>query len=190
MKIFQVLTVFLGLTFITGVLYPALVTGIAQIAFPKAATGMLITENGKIVGSELIGQSFVGQDMFWGRPSATSPVPYSAASGAGSNLALSNPALSARIAADTERIVAAHGGKMPVPVDLVTTSGSGLDPHISVAAANYQIERVAKARGISRSKLEALVARFTEEPTFGVLGEKRVNVLMLNLALKESVAQP
>lgn len=172
------------LSVLTGVIYPFLVTGIAQLAFPRAANGSLIEADGKAVGSSLIGQPFDDPKYFWSRPSATSPQPYNAGASSGSNQGPRNPALADavkdRIKALTE---ADPDSKAPVPVDLVTASGSGLDPDISVAAALYQVHRVAKARGMTEDKLRALVDAGTRGRTFGVLGEPRVNVLELNLAL-------
>lgn len=164
---------------ITGIAYPLLVTGIAQVAFRDKANGSLIEKNGKVLGSRLIGQPFAEPKYFWGRPSATSPMPYNGASSSGSNQGPTNPALKDAIA---ERIKAL-GGATPVPADLVTASGSGLDPHISPAAAEYQIARIAKARGLSEDKLRELVRAHAEGRQLGILGEPRVNVLELNLAL-------
>lgn len=183
MKIIPIFTVFFGLTVLTGGIYPAFVTGAAWLAFPNASAGTLLVDKEKVIGSALIGQEFKALDLFWGRPSGTAPFPYNSAAGAGTNLAPSNPALAKRVADDVARVIAAHDGKSPVPVDLVTASGSGLDPHISIAAANYQVERVAKARAVAPAKLNELIERFTEKPTFGVLGQARINVLKLNLAL-------
>ena len=174
------------LTIITGVIYPLVVTGIAQVAFPHQANGSLITVDGKTIGSELIGQPFDDPGYFWGRPSATSPVPYNAASSSGSNLGPANPAL---ISAVEARIKALHeadpDNTLPIPVDLVTASGSGLDPHISAASALYQVHRVATARGLDEAQVRALVEKYTERRQFGFLGEPRVNVLLLNIALDE-----
>ena len=169
---------------VTGVVYPLVVTGIAQVAFPAAANGSLISVNGKAMGSSLIGQPFDDPNYFWSRPSATSPQPYNAMASSGSNQGPLNPALTDAV---KDRIKALRdadpGNTAPVPIDLVTASGSGLDPHISVAAADYQAARVAKARGLAADKVQSLIAAHTEGRTFGVLGEPRVNVLALNLAL-------
>jgi K+-transporting ATPase ATPase C chain len=172
------------LTALTGVVYPLLITGIAQAAFPRAANGSLIVVNGKTLGSELIGQPFDDPKYFWSRPSATSPQPYNGASSGASNQGPRNPALAAAV---KDRIKALRDAdpdnKAPIPIDLVTASGSGLDPHISVTAAEYQAARVARARGLSPDKVRLLVAERTEGRTLAVLGEPRVNVLQLNLAL-------
>lgn len=172
------------MTALTGVAYPYLVTGIAQIAFPHAANGSLIEQGGKTAGSELIGQPFDAPKYFWSRPSATSPQPYNGASSSGSNQGPRNPAL---LDAVRDRVKALRdadpGNTAPVPIDLLTASGSGLDPDISVAAAEYQLARVARARKLSKDKVRALVVASTSDRTFGVLGEPRVNVLRLNLAL-------
>jgi K+-transporting ATPase ATPase C chain len=173
------LRMLLFMTLVTGVAYPLLVTGLAQIFFRGQANGSLIEKGGKVVGSALIGQSFSDAKYFWGRPSATAPMPYNGASSSGSNQGPTNPALREAV----EARIKGRGGKTPVPVDLVTASGSGLDPHISPAAAEYQIERVARTRNIPQQKLRALVALHTEGRQLGVLGEPRVNVLRLNLAL-------
>ena len=174
----------LVMTVITGVLYPLAATGLAQLVFPQQANGSLIEKGGKPVGSALIGQSFTDPKYFWGRPSATSPNPYNAASSSGSNLGPDNPAL---VDAVRQRIAALRaadpGNAAPVPVDLVTASASGLDPQISPAAAQYQLARVARARGLGIAQVQALVQRYTQGRQLGVLGEPRVNVLQLNLAL-------
>jgi K+-transporting ATPase ATPase C chain len=167
------------MTVITGIAYPLLVTGISQVVFRDQANGSLILQNEKIVGSSLIGQPFSDPKYFWGRPSATSPMPYNGAASSGSNQGPTNPALKEAV----EGRIKGHGGKTPVPADLVTASGSGLDPHISPGAAEYQVERVANARGMSPSLLKTLVEQHTEGRQFGILGEPRVNVLKLNLAL-------
>ena len=153
-------------------------------AFPHQANGSLITQGGKAVGSELIGQSFTEPGHFWGRPSATAPMPYNASASGGSNLGPTNPALTDAVKARIEALRAADpGNTRPVPVDLVTASASGLDPHISPAAAAYQAERVARARSLPVAQVQALVQLHTENPWLGLLGEPRVNVLALNLAL-------
>ena len=178
------LALFVTLSVITGLLYPLAVTGVAQTAFPHQANGSLITQDGKAVGSELIGQSFTEPGHFWGRPSATAPMPYNASASGGSNLGPTNPALTDAVKARTEALrAAAPGNTRPVPVDLVTASASGLDPHISPAAAAYQTERVARARGLPVAQVQALVQQHTDTPWLGLLGEPRVNVLALNLAL-------
>jgi potassium-transporting ATPase KdpC subunit len=172
------------LSALTGVAYPLLVTGIAQLAFPWRANGSLLVENQKVVGSELIGQPFSDPKYFWSRPSATSPQPYNAGASTGSNLGARNPALADAVADRIKTLREADPeAPLPVPADLVTTSASGLDPHISAAAAEYQLHRVAKARGLAPDDLRARVARHTVAPTFGILGQKRVNVLLLNLDL-------
>jgi K+-transporting ATPase ATPase C chain len=180
----QSLLMLLLLTAVTGVAYPLVVTGLAQGLFPAQANGSLVMQQGRAVGSRLIGQSFTDPRYFWGRPSATSPMPYDGAASSGSNLAPNNPAL---IAAVRQRIAALRaadpGNTAPVPVDLVTASGSGLDPQISPAAAQYQIARVARLRGLSPAAVQALVRAHTAGRTWGVLGEPRVDVLELNLAL-------
>ncbi len=176
-------------TVITGMLYPLMVTGLSQLFFPKQANGSLIMDaNAKIIGSELIGHAFSDPRYFWGRPSATSPYPYNAAASSGSNLGPTNPALAEAVKARIQGLKAVDPeNQQPLPVDLVTASASGLDPHISPAAANYQISRVAKARNMTRVKLRALVETHTEPRQWLLLGEPRVNVLSLNLALDEAV---
>lgn len=182
-------TLFIVLSVVTGLIYPLVVTRVAQTAFPHQANGSLITQGGKVVGSELIGQSFTTLGYFWGRPSATGPMAYNAAASGGSNLGPTNPALVDAVKARIEELRAADpGNTRPVPVDLVTASASGLDPHISPAAAEFQAARVAQTRGLPLSQVQALVQQNTEGPFLGLLGESRVNVLALNLAL--DVAKP
>ena len=172
------------LSVLTGIAYPLLVTGVAQLVFPRQANGSLIESGGKAVGSTLIGQPFSDPKYFWSRPSATSPRPYNAMASSGSNQGPRNPALADAVKARIKALRDADpDNKASVPTDLVTASGSGLDPEISVAAAEFQIHRVAKARGFSDDSVRALVAQNTSGRTFGVLGEPRVNVLTLNLAL-------
>jgi len=175
---------FLLLTVITGLVYPGAVTGVAQIAMREQANGSLIVRDGKPIGSALIGQPFSDPKYFWSRPSATGPQPYNGLASSGSNLGPTNPAL---VDAARERIAALKAADpdatAPVPLDLVTTSASGLDPHISPAAAEYQVRRVTRARGLDEGRLRGLVAAHTEARQLGVLGEARVNVLQLNLAL-------
>lgn len=172
------------LTFLTGLVYPLVVTGLSQLLFSRQANGSLIYNNGVLAGSELIGQPFEDPAYFWGRPSATASFPYNPAASGGSNLGPLNPVL---VDAVSQRIEALHAAgpfnAAPVPVDLVTASASGLDPHISVAAARYQALRVAQARGVSEADLLALIDAHTYGRQFGVLGESRLNVLELNLAL-------
>lgn len=178
------LMMLLILTVLTGVMYPLAVTGLAQLLFPTQANGSLMTRDGKVIGSELIGQYFDEPQYFWGRPSATAPYPYNAAASSGSNLGPTNPVLIEAVKTRVAALRAADpGNEAPVPVDLVTTSGSGLDPHISPAAALYQVHRVARVRGVQESQVKDLVALHTEGRQFGLLGEPRVNVLKLNLAL-------
>jgi K+-transporting ATPase ATPase C chain len=171
-------------TLLAGLLYPLAVTGLAQLVFPRQANGSLIVQNGQVVGSRLIGQPFDNPKYFWGRLSATSPYPYNAAASSGSNLGPTNPALLDEVKGRIAALKAADPTKtQPIPVDLVTSSGSGLDPDISLAAALYQLPRVARARGLSESSVRSLVDQYTQGRTFGFLGEARVNVLELNLAL-------
>ena len=171
-------------TILTGLVYPLIVTGIAQLVFPRQADGSLILVNGRAAGSSLIGQQFTDPKYFWGRLSATGPYPYNAAASSGSNLGPTNPALMDEVKGRIAALKAADpGNTLPVPVDLVTSSGSGLDPDISVAAALYQLPRVARLRGLSESTVRGLVDKYTQGRTFGFLGEPRVNVLELNLAL-------
>jgi len=181
-----VLVLFAALTVVTGLVYPIVVTAVSHAAFPSQANGSLIEKNGKPVGSELLGQQFDAPGYFWGRLSATSPNPYNPQASGGSNLGPTNPALADEVKG---RISALHDADptntAPIPVDLVTSSGSGLDPEISPAAAAYQIDRVAKARKLSHNDVDALVQRATSGRQFGILGEARVNVLKLNLALDE-----
>ena len=179
-----VLIVFLLLTVVTGVVYPLLVTGIAQLAFPEKANGSLIRSEGGYAGSELVGQPFDDPKYFWGRLSATPDFPYNAASSSGSNLGPSNPALAEAVKTRVAALQKADpGNTSPLPIDLVTSSGSGLDPHLSPAAAFYQVPRVARARGLSEDRVRRLVGRFIEPRQWGFLGEPRVNVLKLNLSL-------
>ncbi len=180
------LLMFLVLMVITGALYPLAITGVAGLLFPNQADGSLIQKDGQVVGSRLIGQPFDDPKYFWSRPSATGPMAYNAASSSGSNLGPTNEALKKAVADRVAALKAADPENTgPVPVDLVTASGSGLDPHITPAAAAYQIHRVAKARGLEEAAVKRLVAEHTEERLLGLLGEPRVHVLELNLALDE-----
>jgi K+-transporting ATPase ATPase C chain len=177
-------TLFVTLSLVTGLAYPLAVTGVAQLVVPARADGSLIARDGTVIGSELIGQSFTDPKHFWGRPSATSPMPYNASSSSGSNLGPSNPALAEAVQARIAALRAADpGNTAPVPVDLVTASASGLDPHISRAAADYQAARVARQRGLPLARVQDLVAQHTEMPLLGFIGEPRVHVLRLNMAL-------
>lgn len=178
------LVLFALLTALTGIAYPLAVTGIAQAVFPQQANGSLVLRDGKPVGSALIGQNFSDPKYVWGRPSATGPYPNNASASSGSNLGPLNPALAEAVKGRIDALRAADpGNTAPVPVDLVTTSASGLDPHISVAAAQYQSPRVARLRALPLPQVQALVAAHTEGRLFGLIGEPRVNVLALNIAL-------
>ncbi|MEO8459835.1 MAG: potassium-transporting ATPase subunit KdpC [Dokdonella sp.] len=180
----QSLTLLVVMTVVTGIAYPLLVTGIAQTLFARTANGSLIEHGGNVAGSELIGQAFSDPKYFWSRPSATAPFADNSAASSGSNLGPTNPALTDAVKQRIDLLRAADPGNgSPVPVDLVTASASGLDPHISPAAANYQIERIARVRNLSRERVLALVDQATEKRQLGVLGEPRVNVLKLNLSL-------
>ncbi|MFP6559747.1 potassium-transporting ATPase subunit KdpC [Paraburkholderia sp. B3] len=178
------IVIFAVLTALTGLAYPAVMTAFGQAVFHRQANGSLVEVDGKVVGSELIGQQFDAPQYFWGRLSATSPNPYNATSSGGSNLGPTNPALADEVKGRIAALKAAGTDvSQPIPADLVTSSGSGLDPEISPAAAAYQIERVAKARHLNPSDVQALVDRYTKGRQFGLFGEPRVNVLELNLAL-------
>ena len=178
------ISLFVLLTIVTGVVYPAIVTAITGIAFPDQASGSLVRRDGQVVGSILIGQTFTDAKHFWARPSATSPMPTNAANSGGSNQGPLNPALIDAVKGRVEALRKADpGNAAPIPVDLVTASASGLDPHISVAAAEYQVARVARARGLAPDAVRAAVSRHTEGRQLGFLGEPRVNVLALNLDL-------
>lgn len=183
------LSLFVLLSVITGVIYPMLVTGVGQVAFSEKAHGSVIVQNGQPVGSALIGQNFSSPQYFWGRPSATGPQPYNAAASSGSNQGPLNPALAEAVKARVEALHAADPDNHdPVPADLVTASASGLDPHISPEAAAYQVARVARERQLPLAQVRALVAQYTEDRQWGLLGEPRVQVLKLNLALDALVA--
>jgi potassium-transporting ATPase KdpC subunit len=178
------LVLFAVLTVLTGLVYPLAVTAIGKLAFAKQASGSLIVRNNEVVGSSLIGQSFQDPKHFWGRLSATTPMPNNAASSGASNLGPTNPALVDAVKARIDQLKAADpGNSLPIPVDLVTASGSGLDPQISPAAALYQVGRVARARNLDPAVLKRLVLDHVEAPQWGIFGEARVNVLMLNLEL-------
>ena len=178
----------LAMTVITGLAYPLAMTGIAQVAFPRQAKGSLIEKDGKVIGSTLIGQNFTDPKHFWGRPSATAPMPNNAAASGGANQGPLNPALADAVKARIEALRAADpGNDVPVPIDLVTTSASGLDPDISPAAARYQAPRIARARNLPVEQVLAMIDARAEKPLFGLFGEPHVNVLALNLALD---AQP
>lgn len=185
------LIVFAALTLFTGTFYPAVVYGIGQALFAQQAAGSLLKSGDHTIGSSLIGQHFSSPGYFWGRPSATSPMPYNAAASSGSNLGTLNPALAEVIASRKAALLALDpGNTLPIPVDLVTASASGLDPEISPAAALYQVDRVAQARGLKETQLLALIQSHTQGRQWGLLGEPRVNVLALNLALDQLAAQP
>jgi len=174
----------LAMTILLGIVYPLLITGIARLAFPRQAEGSLIREDGRLVGSTLIGQSFSDPRYFWGRPSATTPQPYNGIGSTGSNLGPLNPALLDAVKANAKALRDADpGNRQPIPIDLVTASASGLDPEISSAGALYQAARVARSRSLPIGQVEALIQAHAEEPFLGVIGEPRVNVLELNLAL-------
>ena len=186
----SVITILL-FTVLTGLIYPLLVTGLAQSIFPGKANGSILTKNGKAIGSELIGQPFSDPKYFWGRPSATSPFAYNAAASTGSNYGPLNPALMDGAKKRIQDLKTADSSNsLPIPIDLVTTSGSGLDPHISVAAALYQLGRVARSRNMAEAQVRHLVDQNTEGRQLGFLGEPRVNVLKLNLALDSDQSKP
>jgi len=185
------LSVFVLLTLITGLAYPLLVTGIAQLLFPFAANGSIVTVDGKAVGSTLIGQSFTSPKYFWGRPSATSPMANNGLASGGSNLGANNPALLDAVKGRIDALRAADpGNTLAVPIDLVTASGSGLDPEISLAAARYQAARIAKARSLPVAQVQSMIELNAMTPWLGIVGEPRVNVLTLNLLLDGKTAQP
>ncbi len=176
------------LTVLTGLLYPLLITAIAQLAFPYRANGSIILQDGRVAGSALIGQPFHDPGYFWSRPSATVPFPYNASASSGSNLGPLNPALLDSVRRRAGDLKAADSSNtMQIPVDLVTASGSGLDPHISVMAALYQVPRVARTRGLTEERVRNIVEQHIEGRQFGVLGEPRINVLLLNLSLDEAI---
>jgi len=180
------ITLFVLLSAITGIVYPLAVTGISQAVFPDAAAGSLVVKDGKPVGSTLIGQNFAEPKYFWGRPSATSPQPYNGTASSGSNQGPLNPALVDAVKGRVDVLMAADpDNKLPIPADLVTASASGLDPHISPAAARYQIARVARARNLSQARVAAVIDAHTDGRQLGLFGETRVNVLLLNLALDD-----
>jgi K+-transporting ATPase ATPase C chain len=185
------IVMFIAFTIFTGVIYPLAVTGIAQLIFPRQANGSLILRGDTVIGSELIGQPFTGSGWFWSRPSATGPTPYNGGASTGSNYGPTNPDFLKAVQERVATVRAAHPEQTgPVPVDLVTASGSGLDPHITPAAALYQVQRVARERGIALETLRALVERHIQGRQLGFLGEPRVNVLRLNLALDSLAGGP
>lgn len=185
------IVLFAGLSVLTGLAYPLATTGVARLAFPHQASGSLIERDGQVVGSALIGQAFTSPGYFWGRPSASGPMPYNGGASGGSNLGPTNPALAQAVQDRIAALKAADpGNAAAVPADLVTASGSGLDPHISPAAAAYQVARVARARGLPAEAVERLVQAHTDGPWLGVLGDPVVNVLPLNLALDALARQP
>jgi potassium-transporting ATPase KdpC subunit len=172
------------MTFLLGIVYPLAIAGVANVAFPRQAQGSLIHQDGKLIGSTLIGQSFSDPKYFWGRPSATSPQPYNGLASSPSNLGPLNPALSDQVKANAKALRDADPDNLqPIPVDLVTASASGLDPDISLAAAHYQAARVARARNLPLAQVEALIGSHQQGRLFGLIGERRINVLALNLAL-------
>lgn len=181
------LSLLIAMTLLLGIVYPLVITGLARIAFPTQAAGSLIESDGKLIGSRLIGQNFSDPRYFWGRPSATAPQPYNALASSGSNLGPLNPALIEAVNSNARRLrVADPDNLAPIPVELVTASASGLDPEISPAAATYQAGRVARARGIPLTTVQALIAAHVQGRVLGFLGEPRINVLELNLALDKS----
>jgi len=182
-QIKQAILIFIVLSIITGIIYPLFITGIAQVFFRNQANGSLIYQNGKPVGSALIGQAFNDPKYFWGRISATSPVSFNAASSSGSNLGPTNPALVEAVKARIKALKSADPNSNLIPVDLVTSSASGLDPHISLAAAYYQAPRIARLGGLSQDTIKVFITKHTSGRLFGFIGEPVVNVLELNLAL-------
>jgi len=185
------LSLFLLLSLLTGIVYPLAVTAVGQLLFADAANGSIVTIDGKAVGSALIGQQFTSPGYFWGRPSATGPYAYNGAVSGGSNLGPLNPALTEAVQARIEALRAADpGNTQPVPIDLVTASASGLDPDISLAAAHFQASRVARLRAMPPAQLDQLIERLAQRPWLGILGEPRVNVLRLNLALDDAKQAP
>lgn len=177
-------TLLLVMTGLLGIVYPLVITGVAKLAFPRQAEGSLIYQDGKLIGSTLIGQSFSDPKYFWGRPSATTPQPYNGVASSGSNLGPLNPALLDQVKANAKALLDADpGNRQAIPVELVTASASGLDPEISPAGARYQAARVARVRGMAPGRIEALIAAHEQPRLLGLIGERRINVLELNLAL-------